>query len=116
MKKLVSFGCALLVSSLLTGCMSGPMRLTRTWDDWTNQKYTENTWLHGALLQDVLPVYPIVRFVMAIGDVLVVNPYYFWGRDAWDNRGTGYVHDQPEAQKTVTGYSGPTMPNPGGPK
>ena len=64
MKKIL---CGLALALLmLTACQSGPRRLTRSWDDWVNQKYTENAWVHGALLQDILPVYPIVGFFAAI--------------------------------------------------
>lgn len=88
----------------LTSCASGPRRLSRNWDDWVNQKYTEGAWLNGALLQDVIPVYPVIGLVMVIGDVLFVNPYYFWTKDAWDNKGTGYDHEALEgAERSVTG-------------
>ena len=87
-----------------SSCASGPRRLSRNWDDWVNQSYTENSWVHGALLQDVLPVYPIVGIVMAIGDALIVNPYYFWSKDAWDGKGTGYDHEALEgATRSVQG-------------
>ena len=67
------------------------------------QKYSENAWMTAAL-SDIIPVYPFVGAVMFIGDWLVVNPYYFWGKDAWDNKGTAYVHSNPNgANKTVTG-------------
>ncbi len=105
MKKCLAVLVLALAIIPMTGCNSGPKRLSRTWDDWTNQAYTENAWVHGALLQDVIPVYPIVGFFMAIGDILVVNPWYFWSSDAWDNNGTGYDHVNPEGtDKTVTGY------------
>lgn len=103
-KKLI--GALFLAAGLtaLSSCQSGPRRLTRNWDDYVNQKYTENAWVHGALLQDILPVYPIVGFVMSVGDWLIVNPYYFWSKDAWDNKGTGYDHEALEgAEKTTTG-------------
>lgn len=55
------------------------------------------------MLQDILPVYPIVGLVAAVGDVLFVNTYYFWIKDVWDNAGTGYVHDPLEGtEKTVS--------------
>ncbi|MEW6072497.1 MAG: hypothetical protein AB1726_07890 [Planctomycetota bacterium] len=102
-----------LCLGLATSCASGPRRLSRTWDDYVNQKYTENAWVHGALLQDILPVYTLVGFVMTIGDVLFVNPYYFWTKDAWDNKGTGYDHVNPkDAEKTVTGYTNPKESGP----
>lgn len=108
MKKHLITACALALSlGVLSSCMSGPHRLSRTWDDHVNQKYTESAWLHGALLQDILPVYPLVGFVMTIGDVLFVNTYTFWAKDAWDNKGTGYDHVNPTGtDKIVTGYTG----------
>jgi hypothetical protein len=81
--------CALMFT---TSCWTGPMRLSRTWDDFWNQKYTESAWIHGALLGTVLPVYPIVGFFAEFVDVLVLNTWTFWSKDAWDNHGTGFNH------------------------
>jgi len=104
MKKLVTSTILAASLFLVVGCASGPRRLSRNWDTWVNQKYTESSWLHGALLQDVLPVYPIVGVVMGIGDLLIVNPYYFWSKDAWDGKGTGYDYRAVQgAERTVTG-------------
>ena len=103
-KLLGSLALAAAITCLSSSCVSGPRRLSRNWDDWVNQKYTEQSLIHGALLQDILPVYTIVAFVMAIGDVLIVNPYYFWTEDVWDQKGTGYDHEALQgAEKTVTG-------------
>jgi len=101
MKKM--FGLALLVGLVATsGCYSGPTRLSNAWGDFSNQKYSENAWMH-AILSSVLPVYPIVGGFAAFGD-LFLNAYYFWAKDAWDNKGTAYVHKNPEgASKTVAG-------------
>ena len=95
MKKILGLTVLAIGLGLLPSCQSGPKRLTRSWDDWVNQKYTTNAWLRGALLQDVLPVYGIVGLVMALGDIIVLNPYYFWSEDAWDNKGTGFNHKNP---------------------
>lgn len=90
-------------AALTFGCASGPKRLSRSWDDHVNQKYSENAWVHGALLQDLLPVYPLVGVVAGIGDVFV-NFYWFWTQDAWDNRGTAFEHKQPtNTQRKVSG-------------
>ncbi len=86
---------------LLSGCASGPSKLSRGWDDFVNEKYSENAWVHGAVLQDILPVYPLVGLFAGLGDGLFVNPYYFWGKDAWDNRGTAYHHKNPHTKKYV---------------
>ena len=94
-----------LSAMLLSSCNSGPNRLSRNWDTWVNGKYATSSWVHGALLQDVIPVYPVVGFVMKIGDILFVNTWYFWSKDAWDGKGTAYTYKQPEgAEKTVTGW------------
>ncbi|MEZ5973895.1 MAG: hypothetical protein R3F17_14715 [Planctomycetota bacterium] len=89
-----------------TSCASGPRRLSRNWDEYVNQKYSEDSWVHGALLQDILPVYPIVGLFMAVGDALVVNPYYFWTKDLQDRKGTAYHYEQPESDKAVSGWGG----------
>ena len=89
-----------LVLCLPLGCIAGPDRLSRGWDDEVNELYSQNAWLHGVLLEQIVPVYPIVGFFMAVGDIIVVNPWYFWTDDAWDNDGTGFVHEQPTGPKT----------------
>jgi len=94
----------LLVLCLLTvvpGCWSGPWRLSQSWHDNTQEWYSHNAWLHGALLGDIIPVYPIVQIVLAFVDVLFVNPWYFWSHDAWTNDGTAFVHRQPTGPATV---------------
>lgn len=96
--------CALAGAlTLTTGCVAGPNRLSRTWDDWVNQKYTENAWVHGALLQNVVPVYPLVGAVLGWGDLIVLNPWYFWSEDAWDNKGTGFEHENPQGAVRTLG-------------
>lgn len=102
MKKFLGIAALALTLSFMTSCNSGPKRISRSWDDWVNQKYTENSWVHGALLQDVLPVWSIVGLFAALGDILVLNPYYFWTEDAWDGKGTGFIHENPVgAERTV---------------
>ena len=93
------------VMTLASGCVAGPNRLSRTWDDYANQQYTQNAWV-TQILSTIIPVYPIVGCVMGIGDVIVVNTYTFWAKDAFNNnKGTGYVHTNPTGTtKTVTGY------------
>jgi hypothetical protein len=92
--------------SFTTGCQSGPNRVTYTWDTWRDTKYSENAWLHGALLQDVIPVYPFVTFLARAADVIVFNTVQFWGTDAWDNTGTVFVKQNVEgAERTVNDIS-----------
>ena len=106
MKKALSSLALATLLLTLTSCQSGPKRLARSWDDWVNQKYTENAWLHGALLQDVIPVYPIVGLFAVVGDVLFVNTWYFWTKDAWDNDGTGFTHNEVEGGVKMVEGSG----------
>ena len=107
MKKRIATLTLALSLGLLTSCASGPWRLSRTWDDHVNQKYSEDSWIHGALLQDILPVYPLVGLVMSLGDVIFVNTYTFWSKDVWDRKGTAFEHvNTTGAEKVVSGYSG----------
>ncbi|MCA8981596.1 MAG: hypothetical protein H6831_01675 [Planctomycetes bacterium] len=107
MKKSILGGLAVAFAlSFTTGCNSGPNRVQYTWDTWRDTKYSENAWIHGALLQDVIPVYPFVGFIAAIGDVLIFNPVQFWGTDAWDNTGTVFTKTNVEgATRTVSDIS-----------
>lgn len=88
-----------------TSCSSGPKQLSRTWDTYVNQKYSGDSWIHGALLQDIFPVYPIVGFAAAVGDTLILNPIQFWSKDAWDRVGTAYEYNQASgAERTASGW------------
>ncbi len=95
--------CALAGSiALLSGCVTGPNQYSRTWDDWVNQKYTEDAYIHGVLLQQIIPIYGLVGFVMGVVDVVAINTYTFWTKDVWDGKGTGFDHENPSgASKTV---------------
>ena len=95
--------CLFLAVLLLAApaCWSGPWRLSRSWKDTTADWYSQNAWLHGALLGDVLGIYPIVWIILWIPDILILNPYYFWSHDAWTNEGTSLVHRQPSGPETV---------------
>lgn len=97
MKKSILGGLlAVFALSFVASCQSGPNRVQYSWDQWRDQKYSENAWLHGALLQDIIPVYPFVGFIATVGDVLIFNTVQFWGTDAWDNRGTVWERSQIE--------------------
>lgn len=87
---------------LLPSCLAGPHQLGRSWDDWVNQRYSENAWLHGAVFQNILPIYPLTGGLLGFLDLIIVNPYYFWSEDAWDGRGTVYEHQPtPESPRIV---------------
>jgi hypothetical protein len=83
-----------LLALSLSSCLTGPQKLKRGWDDCVNNYYTQNAWT-TAVLTDVIPVYPLVGWFATMGDYLFVNPYYFWGYDAWTNKGTPFYHDDP---------------------
>lgn len=99
---------ALAASTLATtSCSSGPKQLGRTWDTYVNQKYSEDSWIHGALLQDIIPVYTFVGFFAAVGDALILNPIQFWSEDVWSRTGTAYEYNQVQgaaSENTVTGW------------
>ena len=79
----------LATNAATTSCNSGPKQLTRTWDTKVNDQQAGNLpagWYLprtptsiGALLQDILPVYPLVGFAAAVGDTFILNPIQFWG-------------------------------------
>lgn len=107
-RKSLLAGLALSSLLCLSACRSGPNRMARSWDNHVNQKYSEDAWVHGALLQDILPIYPIVGLVAGVGDVLFVNPYFFWIHDLRSRQGTAFVYTQPEgSQKEVSGWRSP---------
>jgi hypothetical protein len=89
--------CCLLLSS---ACFAGPWKMSRSWQDKTADWYSNNAWVHGALLTDIIPAYPIVNLFLVIGDVFV-NFWYFWSNDAWTNKGTVLIHDVPSGPNTI---------------
>lgn len=89
MKKLSTILC-LAAAAAMVSCSAGPKQLSRSVDDWDRQMYVEKPLVNGAL--HVVPVIPLVGFVAAVGDYLVVNPWYFWSEDVWDNQGTNFDH------------------------
>ncbi len=105
MKRTLLLAALAAAPLLTTSCSSGPSRLARSWDGWTNQKYSEDSWIHGALLQDIIPAYPIVGFIAGIGDWLILNPIQFWTKDIWDRRGTAYEYTQSSGEiRSVTSF------------
>lgn len=104
MKKTTTLAVLVATACLTTACMSGPKRLSRSWDNYVNQKYSEDSLVHGLLLQDVLPVYGLVGFVAAIGDALILNPYYFWSRDVWERNGTAFDYTDATAAENTVGF------------
>lgn len=85
-------GLALVAATGLTSCMAGPHQLSRTVDDWDGQLYTQSPWLNAAL--QVVPVIPIARGLAGFVDFFTVDGWYFWTKDAWDGKGTGFKHKE----------------------
>ncbi len=85
---------SLLSLLLLSGCLTGPSYLSRSVDDSMNNSYKDSP-MGTALLTEVLPVYPVLRFLAWIPDVLILNPVQFWGVDVWRGEGAAFMHDNP---------------------
>lgn len=89
-KLILLLGIALLVSAV--GCY-GPMSLTRTYDDWTNQIYVDSPWLAEILLYTgIIPAIQIITFVIDTG---IGNPVDFWTESAFRGHGTPFQHRNP---------------------
>lgn len=84
----------LVVAAAAVSCSAGPKQLQRSVDDWDREMYVEKPLVNGIL--HVIPVIPLVDFVAMIGDVLIVNPYFFWSEDVWDEKGTNFEHSTVE--------------------
>jgi hypothetical protein len=78
----------------LSSCLAGPKQLTRSLDNWDQKLYIDNPWIDGILW--VVPVFPLAYYGASFGDFFI-NGYYFWVKDAWDMKGTGFKYYQPEA-------------------
>lgn len=84
----------LLALLVLSGCLTGPSYLSRSVDDMMNNQYKDSP-LGTALLADVIPVYPLIKGLAWIPDILILNPVQFWASDIWQGEGAAFVHDNP---------------------
>jgi hypothetical protein len=84
-----------LCAATLASCFAGPHQLRRSVDDWDQRLYVESPWLDAGLW--IVPVIPALSLVAGVADFLVVDPYFFWGSDAWDGNGTGFEPARTEA-------------------
>ena len=105
MKRLLLTAALTATTLVTTSCIAGPSRLRRNFDTWVNQQYSEDAYIHGALLQNILPAYPLGSLIATAGDLIIMNPWVFWSKDAWDRKGTAYEYRQPVgATRVVTGW------------
>ena len=79
----------------LPSCVIGPRQLVRTVDDWDQELYVQSPWMDG-VLNTIVPIVPLARLGAGLIDFFVGNPMAFWLEDAWDSKGTGYIHFNPE--------------------
>lgn len=91
MKTKIALGALALA---LTSCLAGPKQLSRSLDNFDQKLYVENPWIDSLLW--VVPVMPLGFYGAMFGDFFI-NGYYFWVKDAWDMKGTGFKYYQPEA-------------------
>jgi hypothetical protein len=91
MKKLAIVVVALMLVVAVAGCW-GPQKVTRSFDDWLNQGYTNSPWLFGNVVS-----YMAWGFGFWITNMVdaFVNTYYFWAKDAQpfgSGKGTPFMH------------------------
>jgi len=101
MRKLAIVLVASLTVSTYSGC-GGPYYLSGSASDWYSQHYGESPWLYGNVLSHW--VYGVVQYVLVTCDIVFLNTYYFWFKDAQpigDGKGTVYEHKAPTAGKKL---------------
>lgn len=86
-----------LCATTLASCFVGPHQLRHSVDDWDQRLYVESPWLDAGLW--IVPVIPTLTLLAGAADFLVVDPYFFWGSDAWDGNGTGFEPAPTEPDK-----------------
>ncbi|MBM4060597.1 MAG: hypothetical protein FJ265_05810 [Planctomycetes bacterium] len=84
----------LLALASLGSCFAGPHQLRRSVDDWDRRLYVQSPWLDVGLW--IVPVIPAATLLAWAGDFLLCDAVSFWGGDAWDGNGTGFVHARVE--------------------
>lgn len=90
MKHLTVVAVALMFIVAISGCW-GPQIVTRSFDDWLNQGYTDSPWLYGNVVAYAIWGFGTYITMMVDG---FVNAYYFWVKDAQPfGSGTGTKFD-----------------------
>jgi hypothetical protein len=98
MRRTVRIIAFVLCASVLFGCMTGPSYLSRWVDDEHNKNYQTSPLFTG-VITDVVPLYPLAKFLVFIPDVLILNPVQFWGFDIWRGEGAPFRHSNPSGGK-----------------
>ncbi|MBI4565458.1 MAG: DUF3332 family protein [Planctomycetes bacterium] len=99
MRKLALVVVAAVFLGATVGC-GGPFTVSRSVNDWYNQKYGETPWLYGNMVSSA--VYGLAMGLSWTADMLVVNTYHFWVKDAQpigDGKGTTFEHKNPTSGK-----------------
>jgi hypothetical protein len=89
MKRLALISLALLVLTAPMGC-HGPQKLSRSLDEWVNERYIESPWLVGNVLSHLL-LAGATALTWTVDSF--INMYYFWVDDAQpfgNGKGTAY--------------------------
>ena len=95
MRNLLLAAATIAASLSFTSCTAGPHQLRRSVDDLDHKLYVKSPWLSGILW--FVPAFPIMTYGSWIVDSLTTDPYCFWYKDAWDGKGTGFIHYTVEA-------------------
>ena len=90
-----------MLAALSAACLAGPQHLSTDWDEWVGARSAENAVLHETMLQNVLPVYPVVGALVGLMDFLVVNPVAYWTHE-----------DPPEAEEAGAPAEAPQQGDP----
>jgi hypothetical protein len=92
MRKLAIVLAATVSLSTFSGC-GGPYYLGNSASDWYAEHYGDSPWLYGNVVSNW--VYNFVQHIFWFCDVVALNTYYFWFKDAQpggDGKGTVYEH------------------------
>ncbi len=87
MKMLRTLAVLMLLSALSVGCV-GPNKLKRGLDQAANRRYHESPLLSQALF----PVSLLMNHIAVLGDLLIINPTYWW-KDVLRGEGTIYTYE-----------------------
>jgi len=100
MQKLAILMVAVVALGMVAGGCGGPFYLHGSASDWYAQQYGDNPWLLGNVIS--AGIYAWVAGLLWFGDMVILNTYYFWAKDAQpfgDGKGTVFEHKAPTSGK-----------------